>query len=177
MYASDPSTGRTCRSTEFGEVEATIGLHDVREQRHDVAVLAVQRELELGLVPLEILSAHRCAVTPHRDHAVATRRVEQPRLAAGKDEAERVVLRVEVHPEERARLHRVLACAKGQHRRLADVEVVELEVQVLLLRMLLAGPLRRLIVVDPLEAQRGTDVARAAPPSRRQRRSRRSANR
>ena len=42
-----------------GEVEATLGLDDVLEHRQDVAVLLVELELDLGLVPLEILGAHR----------------------------------------------------------------------------------------------------------------------
>ena len=41
-----------------GEVEAPLGLDDVREHRQDVAVLLVELELDLGLVPLEILGAH-----------------------------------------------------------------------------------------------------------------------
>ena len=50
-----------------GQVEAPLGLHDVREHRADVLVLLVQLELDVGLVPLEILGAHGrhpTAVTP-----------------------------------------------------------------------------------------------------------------
>lgn len=75
-----------------------------------------------------------------------------------------MVLRIEVHPKEGARLHRVLAGAQGQHCRLADIEVIELEVEMLLLRVLLAWPLRRLVVVDPLEPQRRTDVTSESNP-------------
>src|SRR5699024_4805152 len=42
-----------------GEVEPTLGLHDVAEEVHDVAVLAVERQLHLGLVLLQVLRAHR----------------------------------------------------------------------------------------------------------------------
>ena len=45
-----------------GEVEATLGLDDVLEHRQHVAVLAVELELDLGLVPLEILGAHDARV-------------------------------------------------------------------------------------------------------------------
>src|SRR5699024_9693451 len=41
-----------------GEIEATLRLDDVGELPDDVAVLAVQRELHLGLVVLQILGAH-----------------------------------------------------------------------------------------------------------------------
>src|SRR5690606_129089 len=41
-----------------GEVEAPFGLHHVREEPDDVPVLAVQAELELGLVVLQVLCAH-----------------------------------------------------------------------------------------------------------------------
>src|SRR5262249_59997075 len=40
------------------EVEAPLRLDHVREQAHDVPVLAVELELHLGLVLLEILRAH-----------------------------------------------------------------------------------------------------------------------
>src|SRR5215218_2025682 len=42
-----------------GQVEAALGLDDVREQADHVAVLPVQRQLHLGLVVLEVLGAHR----------------------------------------------------------------------------------------------------------------------
>ena len=44
------------------EVEAPVGLDDVLEDAHHVAVLAVEMELHLGLVLLQVLGAHR--VTP-----------------------------------------------------------------------------------------------------------------
>src|SRR5699024_7814546 len=51
-----------CRPREqlasVGETEATLRLDDVGELPDDVAVLAVQRELHLGLVVLQILGAH-----------------------------------------------------------------------------------------------------------------------
>ena len=40
------------------EIEAALGLDDVREHRQDVAVLLVELELDLGLVPLEIFGTH-----------------------------------------------------------------------------------------------------------------------
>src|SRR5258708_20348172 len=41
-----------------GEVEPALGLHHVREEADDVAVLAIELELHFGLVLLEILRAH-----------------------------------------------------------------------------------------------------------------------
>src|SRR4051812_34507638 len=41
-----------------GEVEAPLGFHDVGEQPHHVAVLAIELKLHLGLVLFEILRAH-----------------------------------------------------------------------------------------------------------------------
>src|SRR5439155_3815399 len=43
-----------------GEIEAALCLHDVGEHLDDVAVLLVELELDLGLVPLEVLGAHGC---------------------------------------------------------------------------------------------------------------------
>src|SRR5690606_30518346 len=40
------------------KVEAPLGLHDVGEQAHHVAVLAVELQLHVGLVLLEVLGAH-----------------------------------------------------------------------------------------------------------------------
>jgi len=37
------------------EVEAPLGLHDIGEHRHDVAVLAEQLELALLLEPLDVV--------------------------------------------------------------------------------------------------------------------------
>src|SRR5262245_22219488 len=42
-----------------GQIEPALRLHHVRELTHDVAVLAIELELHLGLVLLEILGAHR----------------------------------------------------------------------------------------------------------------------
>src|SRR5687767_12137735 len=42
-----------------GEVEAPLGLHHVGELPHDVPVLAIELQLHLGLVLLEVLGAHR----------------------------------------------------------------------------------------------------------------------
>ena len=44
-----------------GEVEAALGLDDVLEHRQHVSVLAVELQLDLGFVPLEILGAHENA--------------------------------------------------------------------------------------------------------------------
>src|SRR5262245_32571604 len=41
-----------------GQVEAALGLDDVREHRDDVLVLLVELELDVGLVALEVLGAH-----------------------------------------------------------------------------------------------------------------------
>src|SRR5699024_10862010 len=41
-----------------GQVETSIGLDDIGEQMHDVAVLPVQRQLHLGLVLLEVFRTH-----------------------------------------------------------------------------------------------------------------------
>ena len=49
--------------------------------------------------------------------------------------------RVEEDPERvRLRLNLGLACTEGDHRRFADVEVVDIEVEMGLLRMIGAGP-------------------------------------
>ena len=42
-----------------GEIEAAFGLDDVLEHREHVAVLAVQLEFDLRLVPFEFVAAHR----------------------------------------------------------------------------------------------------------------------
>ena len=41
-----------------GEVEAALGLHHEGEHRADVLVLLVELQLEVGLVLLQVLSAH-----------------------------------------------------------------------------------------------------------------------
>src|SRR5690606_4931904 len=48
----------------IGQVEAPLGLHHIGELTDDVAVLAIQRELHLGLVLLEVLRAHPVAAPP-----------------------------------------------------------------------------------------------------------------
>ena len=44
-----------------GQVEAALGLHDVGEEREHGPVLLHQGQLDLRLVPLEVLFAHRTA--------------------------------------------------------------------------------------------------------------------
>jgi len=46
-----------------GEIEAAVGLDDIRKQADDVALLLVALELHLGLVLFEIFRAH---VSPRR---------------------------------------------------------------------------------------------------------------
>ena len=41
-----------------GQVEAALGLHHVGEQRDDIPVLAVQVQLQIVLIGLEVFSAH-----------------------------------------------------------------------------------------------------------------------
>src|SRR3954470_3550934 len=55
-----------CHLHRVRQVEPALGLDDVGEQADDVAVLAVQRQLHLGLVVLEVLGAHRapCVIGP-----------------------------------------------------------------------------------------------------------------
>lgn len=71
---------------------------------------------------------------------------------------------VEEHTERRTRLMLVLGRAQLMHRCLGDVEVVDHDIEVHLLRDALAGPLWRREAVDLLEAQRvavlGTDGPR-----------------
>ncbi len=50
---------RTVTSTRVGQVEAPLGLDHVGEQREHRPVLLDQGQLDLRLVPLEILFAHR----------------------------------------------------------------------------------------------------------------------
>jgi hypothetical protein len=85
-------------------------------------------------------------------------------LRAGQDEAERMVVGVEVDAESSAGLHRMLSGADRQGRRLAGIEVVDLEVKMLLLRVLLARPLGGVVAIDALEAQRGPRVTRQRDP-------------
>ncbi len=75
-----------------------------------------------------------------------------------------MVLGVEVDPKAGAWLHRVLTGTNGQYRELACIEVVDLEVEMLLLGMFLPRPLRRLVVVDPLKSQGGSDIAGQCHP-------------
>src|SRR5436189_5593225 len=59
--------------------------------------------------------------------------------------------RVEEHPEGRARLMLMPGRAEVQHRRLGDVEVVDVHVEMHLLRQLLARPGGRRVPLDLLE--------------------------
>src|SRR5690349_11586210 len=54
------------------EVEAAVGLYDVLEDPDHVAVLAIERELHLGLVLLEILGAHAVSPRSPRDPLLPT---------------------------------------------------------------------------------------------------------
>src|SRR5690606_18563849 len=47
-----------------GQVEPSLGLHHVGELTDDVAILAIERQLHLGLVLLEVLRAHPVAAPP-----------------------------------------------------------------------------------------------------------------
>src|SRR3712207_9411804 len=47
------------QGTGVGEVEAPLGLHHVGELPDDVPVLAIELQLHLGLVLLQVLGAHR----------------------------------------------------------------------------------------------------------------------
>lgn len=84
-------------------------------------------------------------------------RVDAPVRSSGRsvvwpDEAERVPSRVEVHPEG-VRPRTGHHGADRQDGRLAHVEVVDLYVEVALLRDVLPGPLRRAVVPHPLERE------------------------
>ena len=45
--------------TTVREIEAPFRFDDVREHRDDIAIFAVELQLDLGFVPLEIFGAHR----------------------------------------------------------------------------------------------------------------------
>ena len=64
-----------------------------------------------------------------------------------------MVLRVEVDPKRPARLHLMLTRANSKDRNLSGIQVIDFEVEMLLLGMLLARPLRRLVVLNALETQ------------------------
>ena len=60
-----PSVGAHLDIDGVGQVEPSLGLHHVGEQGGNVAVLPVQRELQLVLIGLEVFCAHR-AIMPAR---------------------------------------------------------------------------------------------------------------
>src|SRR3954447_14719455 len=86
---------------------------------------------------------------------------------SGHAETERVPGRIEEHAEARARLVLVLRRAEFEHRGLRGVEVVDDDVDVHLLRHLLAGPARRRVVLDLLEPDRVAVVRLDLGPVRR----------
>lgn len=59
--------------------------------------------------------------------------------------------RVEKDPEGRPRLVLVLSCPEFEHSRLAGLKVINHDVKMHLLRHVLTGPVRRRVVIDPLE--------------------------
>src|SRR6185437_7886438 len=74
------------------QVEAALGLDDVREEPHHVAVLAVELQLHLGLVLFEVLGAHATPSSAAAKSAISSscpivtsrvvRRASSPRAAA-----------------------------------------------------------------------------------------------
>ena len=58
-----PAAGAYLDVNGIGQVEPPFSLHHVGEQGGDVAVLPVQRELQLVLIGLEVFCAHR-AIMP-----------------------------------------------------------------------------------------------------------------
>ncbi len=82
----------------------------------------------------------------------------------GEHEAERVTGGVDVHPERLARLHLGLSSAQREHLLLADVEVVDVEIEVQLLRVLVARPLRWHVTRRLLEGDGRAAVARQLRP-------------
>src|SRR6266480_1899225 len=68
------------------EIEASFGLDDVREHREDVAILLVELELYLGLVPLEVLGAH---LPPCRRRKLRLLRVPVGKAAVTADSPDR----------------------------------------------------------------------------------------
>lgn len=72
--------------------------------------------------------------------------------------------RIKEHPERRARLVLVLDRPERDHCRLGGVEIVDVHVDVHLLRPILPRPLRRHIAVDLLEGDRVTVVGADRAP-------------
>src|SRR5665647_249557 len=79
-----------------GEVETPLGLNDVSEQPDDVAILAIELKLHLGLVLLQVLRAH---CSPPR--SVSTAPSSSIRGSAGPDKGVRSVPTSEVTPGNR----------------------------------------------------------------------------
>ena len=71
---------------------------------------------------------------------------------------------VEEDPEGRAGLMRMLGRAQLEHGGLGNIEIVDDHVDVHLLGVLLAGPLRRPITLDGLERHRVAVVRADLPP-------------
>src|SRR5580658_7089982 len=61
-----------------GQIETALGLHDMAEKTDNVPILAVELELHLGLVLLEILRAHLLPSEQASRAAAATPTVGQP---------------------------------------------------------------------------------------------------
>src|SRR4051794_27704427 len=103
-----------------------------------------------------VVTFGRYALPPTvRQRIVAGRRRGPSRSAASAlAEAERVPGRVEEDAEGSARLVRVPHRAELEDRSLGRVEIVDGDVEVRLLGSLLARPVRRAVVLDPLEADR-----------------------
>lgn len=66
--------------------------------------------------------------------------------------------RVEEDAEGLPRLHLVLAGTEFEHGRLGGVEILDEHVEVQLLRMILTGPTRGVVVIDLLNAGRGPGI-------------------
>src|SRR5882724_11093951 len=81
--------------------------------------------------------------------------------SAAQHQAERVAGGIEVDPERGARLELVLAPADREHTALALVQVGHVEVQVQLLRVLVARPTRRAVPRRALEGDRRRPAVRA----------------
>ena len=93
-----PAAGAYLDVNGIGQVEPPFSLHHVGEQGGDIAVLPVQRELQLVLIGLEVFCAHR-AIMParslwRRQAAGASRPCPRvaPGLAAASDGASVMVL-------------------------------------------------------------------------------------
>src|SRR5674476_387177 len=79
-----------------GEVETPLGLDDVGEQPDDVAILAIELQLHLGLVLLQVLRAH-CSPPP----SVSTAPSSSIRGSDGPDTGARAAATSEVTPGNR----------------------------------------------------------------------------